>query len=81
MKSSTFEPGLTVTTIGRGHTGHNKPLNARKTEVETLEKLDKIQTEDTEVKNTDANVGNGQMSFMSEANTIDHNRTQRPHTV
>ena len=60
------------------HTGHNKPLSTRIKD-ERLEKLEKIGTEDTEVKNTDANVGNGQMSFMSE--TKDHSRTQRPLTV
>jgi len=64
-------------------TRNHLTLAKRSEKVERLEKLLKIGNEDTEVKNTDANVGNGQlpqMSFMSEENTKDHYWTQRPHT-
>lgn len=72
MMSHTSFPGsfnwITLTAIRRCHTGHNKSRSARR-KVERLEELEKIGTEDTEVKNTDTNVGNGQMLFLSEANS------------
>ena len=48
--------------------------------------LEKVETgrEDRELKIADAsveNVGNRQMSLMSEANTNGHNSTLRPHTL
>ena len=54
---------------------HHKPLSTRETEIERLEK---VRTEDTEVKNTDANVGNGQKVVYDiyEDNTKDHNRVR-----